>query len=142
MARLQADGRATLSDLASHVHLTRPSVAERIRRLREAGVIEGYAAVVPPKAVGRPLLALIQVSDLRERCAAFERAVVDDPDLLECHRITGPASYLLMVAVTDMAALEALVDRLVEHGRVNTSLVLSSPVPRRPASIIATPVER
>jgi Lrp/AsnC family leucine-responsive transcriptional regulator len=131
LRRLEADGRATLSELASEVHLSRPSVAERIRRLRDAGVIEGFAAIVPPRAVGRPVLVFIQVGGLRESCQAFERGVADDVAVLECHRITGAVSYLIKAAVSDMAALEVLVNRLIEHGQVNTSVVLSSPVERR-----------
>lgn len=132
LALLQEDGRATLSDLAKSVNLTRPSVAERIRKFRDAGVIEGFSAIVAPQAVGRPLLVFIQLGELRVACRAVEKAVSEDPDVLECYRVTGEASYFIKAAVADTRALEALVDRLIQHGRVNTSIVLSTPVPRRP----------
>lgn len=128
---LQADGRLSLADLSRQVHLSRPSVAERMRRLVETGVIEGFTARVSPKALGRALSAVVLMSEVRVACAEFERVVAADPDVLTCHRITGQASYMLVAAVSDVKALERLADRLVPLGRVNTSVVLSTPVADR-----------
>jgi len=125
---LQTDGRMSLADLSRRVHLSRPTVAERMRRLLEAGVIEGFTARVSPDAVGRSIHAVVLMSEIRVACAVFERAMATDTDVLTCHRITGQASYLLVVAVADVKALERLADRLVPLGRVNTSVVLSTPV--------------
>lgn len=122
----------TVTRLARALNLSRPRVADRLRRLEEQGVIEGFTAVVSPQAIGLPILAIIQVSELRQPCAAFEEVVRAIPAILECHRVTGAVSYIMKAAVADMRGLEALVDQLIPHGRINTAVVLSSPIPRRP----------
>ena len=132
LSLLQEDGRLSITDLAKAVNLSRPRVAERLKRLQDSGAILGFSAVVSEKALGYPILALIQIGELCEPCAAFEEAVRKLPAVLECHRVTGAVSYILKAALPDMHGLEALVDQLIAHGRVNTAVVLSSPIPRRP----------
>ncbi len=128
---LQLDGRMTLSDLSKQLSLSRPSVADRIRRLEDRQIIEGYTARISLKAVGRGILVFIQMSELQVACHEFEKIAKKEQDILECHRITGAASYLIKAAVASMEKLEALVDRLIPYGRVHTSIRLSSPVAHR-----------
>lgn len=129
---LQQDGRMPVSDLSKALNLSRPSVSERIRRLEERQIIQGFSARVSPAAVGRRVLVMIEVGQLTVACHRFEERVAQDPDILECHRVTGSISYIVKAAVPSMADLEALVDRLIPFGRLNTSVVLSSPVESRP----------
>lgn len=131
LEELQKDGRRTLSDLSDVLSLSRPSVAERVRRLQEQGVIEAFTVRVPPTAVGRTITVILQISDLNVPCQKFEHAISEDADILECHRVTGAVSYIMKAAVSSMVHLELLVDRLIPYGRVNTSVVLSSPVSHR-----------
>ncbi len=132
LALLQEDGRATVSDLSKAVNLSRPSIAERLRRLEERKVITGFAARVSPSGVGRDVLVIIEVSQLNVSCHKFEDFIAGDPDIIECHRVTGAVSYIMKAAVPSMSGLEILVDRLIPFGRINTSVVLSSPVTDRP----------
>lgn len=129
---LQNNGRMTLSDLAKVLNLSRPSITERLHRLEERNVITGFIAQVPPSGVGRDVLVIVQLGELKVPCHKFENFVASDPDIIECHRVTGIVSYVMKAAVSSMAHLEALVDRLIPYGRVNTSVVLSSPVTFRP----------
>ncbi|HNP87105.1 MAG: Lrp/AsnC family transcriptional regulator [Chloroflexi bacterium SZAS-1] len=127
---LQANARSSFSDLGRAVGLSAPAVAERVRRLEEAGVIDGYYAAVNPAKVGLPLLAfmrLAEVGDRGERVAALARNL---PEVLECHRVTGSDSFLLKIMAISIAHLEALIDRFNPYGQVTTSIVLSSPVTR------------
>jgi Lrp/AsnC family leucine-responsive transcriptional regulator len=126
---LQVDGRMTISELSKNLSLSRPSVTERLNRLQEKGVIEGFSARVCPKAIGRDVIVFIQLSELKTSSyTEFEKWIMQDPDIIECHRLTGAVSYLLKAAVTGMDHLSKLIDRLTPYGNVNTSIVLSSPV--------------
>ncbi|MDQ6597157.1 MULTISPECIES: Lrp/AsnC family transcriptional regulator [Bacillus] len=126
---LQMDGRITLSELSKKLSLSRPSITERLKRLQEREIIEGFSARVCPKAVGRDVIVFIQVSEMKILSYSdFENLLRDDPDIIECHRLTGSVSYLLKAAVTGMDHLSNLIDRLTPYGNVNTSIVLSSPV--------------
>ena len=132
LAALQANGRLTMKALAEHVGLSSPAMIERVRRLEERGVISGYRAVIAPAALGRPLTALITVTVDPDHYEAFLGKIQAEPAVVECHRTTGEATYLVKVHVADTAALEKLVDEVSATGaRTVASLVLSSPVPYR-----------
>lgn len=133
LAALQANGRLTMKALAERVGLSSPAMIERVRRLEERGVIDGYRAVVTPSALGRPISALITAQVDRDNYEAFLERVQADPAVAECHRTTGEATYLVKVHVADVSALETLVDDLGATGaRCEAALILSSPVVYRP----------
>lgn len=125
---LQEDGRMTVSELSKKLALSRPSVSERLLRLQEKGAITGFAARVSPAALGRNIQVIIQISELKVSPNEFEKRIVLDGDVLECHRVTGTVSYILKAAVASMDELSGLVERLMPYGNVNTSVILSSPV--------------
>jgi len=127
---LQYDARLSISELSKQLSLSRPSVSERLKRLQEKGIIEGFTARINPYSVGRKILVFIQLSDLRiQSYTEFERRILEDPAYIECHRLTGSVGYLLKAAVPTMDQLTNLIDSLLPFGSVNTSIVLSSPVP-------------
>ncbi|MFM9108176.1 MAG: Lrp/AsnC family transcriptional regulator [Chloroflexota bacterium] len=133
LAALQAQGRLTMKALAEQVGLSSPAMIERVRRLEERGVIAGYRAVIQPAALGRPVTAMILVKVDRRSADDFLARMAEESAITECHRITGDSSYLLKVHVSDMAALESLIDGLTATGaQCTTSLVLSSPILYRP----------
>ncbi|WP_017727887.1 Lrp/AsnC family transcriptional regulator [Halalkalibacterium ligniniphilum] len=125
---LQGDGRITLSDLSKELSLSRPSVSERLTRLKERGIIDKITASVPPASVGRNVLLFIQVSEVSVPYDEFEKMIINHPDIFECHRVTGMVNYLLKAAVNDMDHLNRLIDHLIPYGIINTSIVLKSPV--------------
>ncbi len=128
---LQVDCRATQQEIAKKVGLSQPSVADRIRKLEEAKVIVGYAARVDPRALGRDITAFIGVSIEHPRhFENFARRVLAMPDVLECHRVAGPESYILKVRTRTTGTLDQL---LVEQLRLipgvsstHTTIVLAS----------------
>lgn len=128
---LQEDGRITISQLSQALSLSRPSVTERFHRLCDQGVIEGFNARISLSAIGRNILVMIQISQIRTGPEEFETMVAKHPDILECHRVTGAVSYFLKAAVADMNSLKNLVDHFVPYGTINTSVVLCSPVSYR-----------
>lgn len=129
---LQQNARMNVTALSQELSLSRPSVAERLHRLEERGVIEGYMARVSPQAVGRDTRLVLQISDLRIPPQQFEQWAQSEVDIVECHRVTGHASYFLQAAVAGTPGLKELVDRLMDFGSVQTSVVLTSPVSSRP----------
>ncbi|WP_066365454.1 Lrp/AsnC family transcriptional regulator [Neobacillus fumarioli] len=126
---LQENARMTISELSKRLSLSRPSVTERLNRLQEKGIIDGFSARICPKKIGRDVVVYIQLSEIK-MCSYtdFEEWIKKDPDIVECHRLTGPVSYLLKAAVAGMDHLSSLIDRLTPYGNVNTSIVLSSPI--------------
>jgi Lrp/AsnC family leucine-responsive transcriptional regulator len=108
---------------------------ERVRRLEDRGVISGYRAIVAPQALGRPLTALIAVSLDAADYGSFLESVHKESAIVECHRTTGNADFLVKAHLAEPAALEALIDSLgTAGGHCSSTLVLSSPIPWRQIS--------
>ncbi|MEU4700812.1 Lrp/AsnC family transcriptional regulator [Nonomuraea dietziae] len=108
---LQEDGRLSNIELAERVRLTPSPCLRRVRNLEETGVITGYRAVVDAGAVGRgfQVLAFVELEGQdAETVTAFESAVMQVEDVIECLRMFGRPDYVLRVAVTDMEAYSRL----------------------------------
>lgn len=131
LAALQADGRAPLKLLAAAAGLSIAATAERLKRLQEAGVVRGVQAVVDPARAGRPVQAVIGITTPQPHKQALLKALRARPEVLECHHVTGADSYLMTVAVTDMAALEAFLGDINRWGETRTSMIMSTPIERR-----------
>ncbi|MEU9889942.1 Lrp/AsnC family transcriptional regulator [Sphaerisporangium sp. NPDC051017] len=134
LAELQADARLSYSELSRRVHLSAPAVAERVRRLEEAGVIAGYHARVDLSRAGRKVSALIRMSCYGVRCVLRDPVALAWPEIVEVHRVTGDTCCLLRVATTSMTAFEELIDRLAPYGQPSSMMMLSSPLPWRALS--------
>ena len=128
---LQNDGRMTYTELARQVHLSVPAVTERVRRLEEAGVIEGYAARVNPAAAGYPISALIGMTVQQSAKAKFLKLLGTIGEVLECHHVTGADSYVIRLVATSVADLERLIQRINLYGETRTSIVMSTPLAAR-----------
>ena len=127
--RLLKDGRASFKTLAAEVGLTAPACAERVRRLREEGVIKGYRADVDWSRLGLHVNALIRIGAAAERGDDLLKAFRDTPNVVEVVRVTGADSYVVHILARSSEELEAVIDRIGGFGTVNTSLVLSTPLP-------------
>ncbi len=131
LEELQNDGRVSFAELGRRVGLTLPAVAERVRKMEDAGIITGFRAEVNPAKIGLPIAAFIRISVVGDVFARLARAVVDMPEVLECHRGTGADSFTLKVAVESVQHLERLIDKLTPFGTTSTSIILSTLVKKR-----------
>lgn len=128
---LQRNSRAKISELAHELNLSRPSIYERMLKLEDAGIIEGYSARISLRAIHREILLFIQLRSLKAPAHAIETKIEREDDILECHRLTGEVDYLIKAAVSSMDDMKGLIDRLMPLGDVSTSIVISSPVAHR-----------
>lgn len=128
---LVADARTSTAELARRVGLSAPSVAERVRRMEEAGVIEGYAARISPEALGLPLAAWLRIRPVPGKLQRVADVVRGLPDIVECDRVTGEDCYIARAHVRSIGDLEQLIDRIAPYATTNTSIIQSSPVERR-----------
>jgi Lrp/AsnC family leucine-responsive transcriptional regulator len=126
---LMTDGRITWAALAHRVGLTPPAVAERVRRLEEAGTVRGYAALVDPVAAGCPLTAFVSVAlDRPEHRVAFLERVTSLDEVQECHHVAGDYDYLLKIRCGGVQDLDRVISDEVKEVpgvvRTYTSVVL------------------
>jgi Lrp/AsnC family transcriptional regulator, leucine-responsive regulatory protein len=127
---LQENGRAQRNKLAEIVGLSVPSVSERMRKLEERHLIEGYHAILNAKQFNLDITAFIFVEvDGSANYPKFVQSVLEEPEVLECHSITGDGSHILKIRTRNTETLEKLLSKLQSWEGVKktrSNLVLSS----------------
>ncbi len=106
---LQRDGRATSVEVANTAGLSASPAHRRQKLLEEAGIIRGYVALLDQDRVGLPVSVFVSVrlqAQTDEHLAAFEQAVADLPEVMECYVMSGASDYLLRVVAPDLGAYE------------------------------------
>lgn len=131
LAELQADGKLLNVELAQRVHLSPSACLRRVRQLEEAGVIAQYVALLNPKAVGQhgTSFTIINLETMSNQLlAAFEQAVKDEPQILDCYYVAGSNDYMIRFTYRDAEDLERfhteVLMRLPGVERSNSMLVL------------------
>ncbi len=131
LAALVDDARASVAVLARLVGLSAPTVSERIARLEDAGVIEGYTLTVSPKALGLPIAAWLRIRPAPGQLQKVAEILRELPEIVECDRITGEDCFIARAHVSSIDALEKLIDQVIPYATTNTSIIQSSPIKRR-----------
>ena len=128
---LQRDGRISNKQLAGRVNLSESACLRRVRALEESGLIERYVGMVNQAKAGLSGNVLVHIGLHREEqseLAAFEQAVRNIPEVMECYLMTGEFDYLLRVVVADMADFERIhkeaLTQLPGVARVNSSVAI------------------
>jgi Lrp/AsnC family leucine-responsive transcriptional regulator len=110
LAEMQTNGRISWRELGDRVHLAATSVAERARRLEQAGIIKGYRAVVDSAALGRSVRAVVDVSlSPGDVADAFEVRLADRDEVVFAAYVTGSADYTVVVECEGADGLDAFV---------------------------------
>jgi Lrp/AsnC family transcriptional regulator, leucine-responsive regulatory protein len=127
---LQDNGRAQRNKLAEIVGLSVPSVSERMRKLEDRHLIEGYHAILNAKQFNLDITAFIFVEvDGSANYPTFVQIVSKEYEVLECHSITGDGSHILKIRTRNTETLERLLSRIQSWNGVKktrSNLVLSS----------------
>jgi Lrp/AsnC family leucine-responsive transcriptional regulator len=127
LGELEANGRLSFAELGRRVGLSLPAVAERVRKMEEAGIITGYRAQVDPARVGLAICAIVRIRLEREvDSAGLEASMAELPNVLEWHNVTGDDCAIVRVAVSSIPHLERVIQQLKSFGETTTSIVLSS----------------
>lgn len=114
LAALQQDGRRTVVELAEQIGLSPTPCARRVRQLEEGGVIQGYTAVIEPRALGLSVQAFVQVRLERhsdDNVEQFRRALAGLDEVIGCFALTGAHDFMLQVVVPDLESLQSVVLR-------------------------------
>jgi DNA-binding Lrp family transcriptional regulator len=117
--QLQSDAALSNQELATRVHVSPATCLRRVARMVDSGLIERRVAILSPghlaQALGHGLTAIVEITLDRqgeEQLAAFEKRVVADAAVQQCYRVSPGPDFVLIVAVQDMPAYHALVQRL------------------------------
>lgn len=137
LGELQRDPRLPMAELGRRIGLSAPAVTERVRRLEDTGIIQGYRLDLNPIALGLPITVYIRVRPDPGQLPKIADLARRIPEVVECHRITGDDCFILKAHIPSMDQLDRLLDRLLLYGTTTTSIVQSSPVPPRPLPLLS-----
>jgi Lrp/AsnC family transcriptional regulator, leucine-responsive regulatory protein len=131
LMELQAEGRLSNLELAQRVHLSPSACLRRVKALEDGGVIAQYVAMINPRAVGKHGVSftIINLESMNTpQLEAFEQAVRDQPEVLDCFYVAGSNDYLIRFTYRDAEDLERIhsevLMRLPNVARTNSLLVL------------------
>ncbi len=112
---LMRDARMPYAQIAEEVGLSRPAVTERVKKLEQSGIIEGYSAVLNPEALGQSLTAFISAKHqgvLNDEVQVTLNELAKHGEILEIHSIAGEDCFLIKVRTTDMKSLNRIVNHM------------------------------
>lgn len=127
---VQEDAEMPGEAIAGAVGLSASAVQRRLSRLKRDGVIERVVALVEPRSVGRAVTVLVEVeidNERRSALEAFQRWIVEAPEVQSCWYVTGDTDYVLLVSTRDLDGYNAFIERLMTE----------QPVVRKYKSLIA-----
>jgi Lrp/AsnC family transcriptional regulator, leucine-responsive regulatory protein len=131
LEELQVNPRLTMSELGRRVAMSSPAVTERVRRLEESGVIQGYRLDLNPAALGLPLAAYVRVRPNPGQLPRIAELAQQIAEVVECHRVTGEDCFVLKIQLPAMDQLDRILDDFLLYGTTTTTIIQSSPVPPR-----------
>lgn len=136
---LSTQGRLSMRELARQIGFSAPSTSERVKRLEDEGVIEGYSAEINPKAMGLALSVYIRLRPMPGEVARVAKLLAASPEIVESDRVTGDDCFVAKAHLRDVDELETLIDRFLPYANTNTAVIQSSPVKRRRPQLNESP---
>ncbi len=125
---LQQNSRQSNAEIGRQVGISSPAVSERIKKMEDLGIIEGYKAIVSPFEVGYQLKAIITLRAFMGKLKPFLEKVKTFDEVINCYRITGDENIVMEVVLKDQKHMESFIDQLIIYGESKTQIVLSDVV--------------
>ena len=122
---LQGNARQSNAEIGREVGISSPAVSERIKKMEDSGIIEGFKTSISAYEVGFQLKAIITLRAFMGMLKPFLEKVKTYPEVLNCYRITGNENFVMEVALNDQKHLEKFIDQLIVYGETKTQIVLS-----------------
>ncbi len=129
---LQQNARQSNTSIAQKVGITSPAVAERIHKMEDLGIIEGYHAKVSYSETGHQLKAIITLKAFMGRLKPFIEKVKEFNEVINCYRITGNENIVMEVVLNNQKHLEKFIDQLITYGESKTHIILTNVVENNP----------
>jgi Lrp/AsnC family leucine-responsive transcriptional regulator len=122
---LQENARLSNAEIGRQVGISSPAVSERIKKMEDLGIIEGYKAIVSPFDVGYQLKAIITLRAFMGKLKPFLDKVKTFDEVVNCYRITGDENIVMEVVLKNHKHLESFIDQLIIYGESKTQIILS-----------------
>lgn len=122
---LQENARMSNAEIGRRVGISSPAVNERVKKMEDAGIVNGYKTIVSPFETGYQLKAIITLRAFMGKLKPFLEKVKTYDEVLDCYRITGNENIVMVVVLKNQKHLESFIDQLISYGETKTQIVLS-----------------
>ncbi|MGK0467164.1 Lrp/AsnC family transcriptional regulator [Clostridium sp.] len=129
LMELQSDSRLSIRELSKRVNLSPPSVTERIRKLEDRGIIEGYTIKINEGALGLSIQCIIQIDLKNSEFEKFKKFIYNHPRVVFCYRIAGHSCILLKLSVESISEIEEFVDSVSSLDSTTSTYIIFSEIP-------------
>lgn len=136
---LQENARQSNAQIGRTIGITSPAVAERIRKMEDAGLIKGYRASVSALDAGYQLTAIVTIRAFMGKLKPFLQTVPEFKEVVNCYRITGNENIVMEVVLRNQQHLESFIDKLIVYGETKTQIVLSNVIEDAPIIPVKKP---
>lgn len=123
---LQENARQSNAEIGRIVGISSPAISERIKKMEDVGIINGYKTIVSPYEVGYQLKAFITIRAFMGKLMPFLAKVKTFEEVLNCYRITGNENIVMEVMLKNQKHLEQFIDQLISYGETKTQIILSN----------------
>jgi len=128
---LQQNARQSNAEIGRQVGISSPAVSERIKKMEDLGVIQGYNTLISPFEIGYQLKAIITMRAFMGKLKPFLEKVKTYDEIVNCYRITGDENFVMEVVLKNQKHLEMFIDQLIVYGETKTQIVLSHVVKQK-----------
>ncbi|GLQ10761.1 AsnC family transcriptional regulator [Devosia yakushimensis] len=128
---LAADARLSIKQLAQRVELSSPSVSERLKRLEDRGVIQGFTLDLDTRMLDYPLQAIVRIKPLPGKLHIVQKLIEEIPQITECDKVTGDDCFVARLLLRSIEQLDGILDRIADKAETSTAIVKAQPVKRR-----------
>ena len=129
LKELQLDRRLSIRELSKRVNLSAPSVDDRIRKLEDSGVIEGYTIKINETALDFSIQCVIQIDIKNDKFEKFKEFIYNHPRVIFCYRIAGHSCILLKLSVKSISEIEKFVDSISALDSTTSTHIIFSEIP-------------
>lgn len=132
LTALARDARVSWKDLATEAGVSAPTIRDRVKRLQDTGVIQGFAVEIAPAALGFSLEAVVRFRPLPGKRHVLEAQIQETDRIVQCDKVTGEDGFVARILLKEIGELDPLLETFSRMATTNTSIVKSSPVRMRP----------
>ncbi|MED0673909.1 Lrp/AsnC family transcriptional regulator [Aneurinibacillus aneurinilyticus] len=125
LSELQKDSRLSMRELSKRVNLSAPSVTERVNKMEDEGIIEGYSIKINRKKLGYSLTCLIEVTMRNGEYEKFRTSISKEPRCLFCYRVAGQSCFILLLSVKTIEEIEEFINSISSIAKTNTYITFS-----------------
>ena len=128
LALLLENGRISFAEIGRRVNLSLPAAAERVRRLEDEEIIEGYQAKINYKKLGYSILVFVELTMPPTAYRLVKQKIEQMPEIIEAYHVAGDISLILKIRLVTLEELEPIIEQLTPPGQSKSIVVLSTVV--------------